>query len=719
MRARRSDEPLHLFGQVEQPLDVRFLREVSELGHHAARVLERDAEGDRLRDAVRLAVRHSEDARHVADGRAREHRVERPDLRDAIGAVLLRDIRDDLVAAVVHEVDVDVREGVALEVQEAVEDEPVADRIDVGEVDRVVHERSAGRAAHGREDPVLARVADEVLHDEDVSRIAELADDGQLLVEPFAQLRRDLAVLRAYAGLGHVAQMLLGRGARRHGEGGQLQLAERKLDVDHLRDADRVLERLGVVREERGHLLGTLQIELRVVDHLEAVLRVDRLTALDADHHVLRLGVLRLHVVDVVRRDERDTRPARHLTHALEHGLLFRHAVLHQLEEVVALSEDLLMLDGDLAGRLDALVLDRARELSLQAGRERDEPLRMRSEDLPVHARAVVIAVEMRRRDERNEIPVAREVLREEDEVEGFAVTFETRVALEAIRARDVRLDADDRLDARLVRRDVEIDRTVERSVIGERDRRHAELFRARDQIGDAREPVQQAVLAVGVKVNERSRDGDPQAAGGSSAATTSLVARRLLRHESQRRDDLLSDEVHGPKRRFLLPHPFLRITRDPQTFVGEDRERHRPVERGDGDVARDERGEQLLDDAEQLAVRRTYALVFAAAEDAAAATEVQAGRAFRDRDERDIGTSDAHLHHRAPYARELGRGREAVVRRLRAQQHRAQGRRPVFGLVAHFPVRVMFTTRPRWSDERFVGSVVCACAPTTPRPHT
>jgi hypothetical protein len=62
-----------------------------------------------------------------------------------------------------------------------------------------------------------------------------------------------------------------------------------------------------------------------VVDHLEAVLRVDRLPALDADHDVLRFGVLGVHVMDVVRRDERYSGPARDLSNTLEHGLLLGH----------------------------------------------------------------------------------------------------------------------------------------------------------------------------------------------------------------------------------------------------------------------------------------------------------------------------------------------------------------------------------------------------------
>src|SRR3712207_8057642 len=46
----------------------------------------------------------AEDARGVARGRAREHLAERDDLRDALGAVLLRDVADHALAAAHAEV---------------------------------------------------------------------------------------------------------------------------------------------------------------------------------------------------------------------------------------------------------------------------------------------------------------------------------------------------------------------------------------------------------------------------------------------------------------------------------------------------------------------------------------------------------------------------------------------------------------------------------------
>ena len=69
-----------------QPLELRVLLErVRERGVRPVR--------DLLRDPVDLGERHVEHAADVADDGARRHRAERDDLRDAVGAVLVRDVR--------------------------------------------------------------------------------------------------------------------------------------------------------------------------------------------------------------------------------------------------------------------------------------------------------------------------------------------------------------------------------------------------------------------------------------------------------------------------------------------------------------------------------------------------------------------------------------------------------------------------------------------------
>ena len=81
----------------------------------------------------------------------------------------VRDVLDDLAAPALAEVDVDVGQRHALGVQEALEDQVVLDRIDVGDP-QAVGDEAAGRrpAARADRDALLARVADEIPDDQEV-----------------------------------------------------------------------------------------------------------------------------------------------------------------------------------------------------------------------------------------------------------------------------------------------------------------------------------------------------------------------------------------------------------------------------------------------------------------------------------------------------------------------------------------------------------------------
>ncbi len=79
------------------------------------------------------------------------------------------DVVDDLAAPALAEVDVDVGQRDALGVEEALEDQVVLDRIDVGDAEAVGDEAAGGRAAARPDrDALLAGVADEVPDDQEV-----------------------------------------------------------------------------------------------------------------------------------------------------------------------------------------------------------------------------------------------------------------------------------------------------------------------------------------------------------------------------------------------------------------------------------------------------------------------------------------------------------------------------------------------------------------------
>ena len=125
-RARQVDEVAHLVLALVQALELRLLLQ---------RAIERDAEleGNELGDAVDVAVGHAEHATHVAHHGLRGHGAVGDDLRHALAPVLAGDVIDDLVAAFHAEVDVEIGHRDALGIQEALEQQVVLERIEVGD----------------------------------------------------------------------------------------------------------------------------------------------------------------------------------------------------------------------------------------------------------------------------------------------------------------------------------------------------------------------------------------------------------------------------------------------------------------------------------------------------------------------------------------------------------------------------------------------------------
>ena len=115
-----------------------------------------------------------------------------------------------------------------------------------------------------------------------------------------------------------------------------------------------------------------------------------------------------------------------------------------------------------------------------------------------VHARPVVEALEERQRGQPHQVVEAVLVARQQHQVvRGVAR------AVGAGAARDIRLHAENRLDPGLARLLVELDGAEQRTVISERQRRHAQFSRPRDHAADRAGAVEQRVVAVIVEVDE------------------------------------------------------------------------------------------------------------------------------------------------------------------------------------------------------------------------
>ncbi len=200
-------QPLETAGNVDDALDVgvgvvhrpqlgRRLVPVGVLVAVLEAVLERcvathHERWHRLGDAITDGIRHAQDTGRVADAVAGLDRAERDDLGDVLASVLLGRVADHLVAVTRVEVHVDVGHRDPARVEEALEQQVVADRVEIGDPQAVGH-RAPGRRPPARTDAdaVAPGVGDEIPDDEEVRREAHRRDRVELEVDALDDIGR-------------------------------------------------------------------------------------------------------------------------------------------------------------------------------------------------------------------------------------------------------------------------------------------------------------------------------------------------------------------------------------------------------------------------------------------------------------------------------------------------------------------------------------------------
>ena len=325
------------------------------------RALERDRIGRVLRhqlaELVDLAVGHLQHAADVAQHAAGLQGAEGDDLRDLLAAVFLLNVMDHLVAPVLAEVDVEVRHRDALGIEEAFEQKPEADRIEIGDGERIGDQRAGAGAAAGPDRYALRlRPLDEVGDDQEIAGIFHALDDAELEGEPLAVilggLPRRQRVLRQPAlepGQSGAAQLLrfvqrfvcfaylLGREGfgrpPRFAYGGKTRQDRRQRarpERAALRDLDACRQRLRQIGEQRRHLGAALEAVLR--RELAAIGVGDEPALGDAKKRVVRLVILSAGEEWLVAGDQRNAARIGKLDQARLRGPLGGHAVALQFD---------------------------------------------------------------------------------------------------------------------------------------------------------------------------------------------------------------------------------------------------------------------------------------------------------------------------------------------------------------------------------------------------
>ncbi len=173
-----------------------------------------------------------------------------------VRAVLFGDVVDDLLAALVAKVNVKIRHGHALGVEEALEDQIVLERVDARDAQRVGADGARARASAGADGNALAaRKAYEVPHNEKIIDIPHAADHRKFVFQPFLDLALQRAIAFDGALYAQPAQVLIVRFAARHGEIRQVVVTELKFDVAAPGDLSRAGDGVLQLGEHGAHLL--------------------------------------------------------------------------------------------------------------------------------------------------------------------------------------------------------------------------------------------------------------------------------------------------------------------------------------------------------------------------------------------------------------------------------------------------------------------------------
>ena len=277
-------EPFQLQRHVEQLPDNRLLfLFFLELRFALDRLAERRRVGrvvwHQLAKPVHLSIGHLEHAPDIAQHGACLQRSEGDDLAHLVAPVALLHVADHLFAAVLTEVDVEVRHRNAVGVEEALEQQRKAQRVDIGDGQRPGDQRARARAA-ARSDRDIMRLGpfDEVGNDQEVSRKLHRLDDAELVLEALVIFAACIALahalfgkplLKAFARLaaqfGRLGRnrFVMADALRISGKARQDRLAGLGEIRTAPRDLDGVLGRLRKIGEKRDHLGFRLQPMVR------------------------------------------------------------------------------------------------------------------------------------------------------------------------------------------------------------------------------------------------------------------------------------------------------------------------------------------------------------------------------------------------------------------------------------------------------------------------
>ena len=399
-------------------------------------------------------------------------------------------ILDHAGTLVFAEVNVDIGQADAFDIQEAFENEIVGQGIKVCDTQSPRDDRTGRGTTTGTDrDVVPLRPVDEVLHDQKIPRKAHLADDLQF---HFETIPINFGINRVPIGVQFQALFeAFTRKAlelRRQGHPfrkfvyGEVVMREVHLHMAFFSYADRIGKGFGNMLERLFHLLSGFVIEIpRFKTHPFCV--IDFCLRLNTQQDVMGLNVVRVQVMAVVRRNQRNFGMLRKLQQLIVQSRLIRQCIGldFQIETPIVDIHVLLRLpDGVVKcpAVRDQLVgsHQRAGDFTGKARGKRNEPFAVLAEQGFIHAGLIMEAVQEALGDKTNKVMVPLVVLRQQNQM--VPDTGEFGILIPVILG-NVDFAPDDGFDAVTLACRIEISRAVQVAVIGNRGGRHPEIFGA------------------------------------------------------------------------------------------------------------------------------------------------------------------------------------------------------------------------------------------------
>ena len=182
-----TGQPLQLTGdRIEMGELLGQGNRLFEPRHIVHGLLQRDLRhvGDHPAQGIDLPGQDAQRFAGIAQHLLGAQRVERDDVRHMMCPITFMDIVDDLLAAVIRKIGIDIRHRYSLRIEKTLKQQVVMNGIDMRDPQTVRDERSGRGASSGADEDLLrAGIADEVPDDQEIIREAHRIDDLQLILQ--------------------------------------------------------------------------------------------------------------------------------------------------------------------------------------------------------------------------------------------------------------------------------------------------------------------------------------------------------------------------------------------------------------------------------------------------------------------------------------------------------------------------------------------------------